>query len=208
VSQRINVCRLQEGLRTKRLGRNILFSKEASSTNKWAKELAELGAPEGTVAVAETQTAGRGRFGREWFSPKGGLWFSVVLRPRLKASEAVGLVSVVCEAVVEVLQELYGLKAEIKHPNDVLVNGRKICGILSKMRTTGESIEFVVVGVGVNANFKVKKVLPEELRKTATSIEDELDRKVRVAELFRALLEKIEKLYDLYVTERCASSGS
>ena len=198
---KLNVDRLQEGLRTKRLGRSVFFSSVVGSTNEWAKELAAYGAAEGTVAVAETQTCGRGRLGREWVSPGGGLWFSVVLRPELKPAEAVGLVFASGLAVVEVLHELYGLKAETKWPNDVLVNGRKVCGILTEMSTIGEKVNYVIVGIGVNANFDVEKVFPEELRVIATSLENELGRKVRLEELFKALLEKLENFYELFMKE-------
>jgi len=197
----VNVDRLQEGLRTKRFGRNILFLREVGSTNDLAKELAGYGADEGTVVVAETQTAGRGRLDRGWVSPKGGLWFSVVLRPKVRAGEAVRLVFVAGSAVAEVLRELYGLKSETKWPNDVLVNGRKVCGILTEMNTIGEKVNYVIVGIGVNANFDVEKVFPEELRVIATSLENELGRKVRLEELFKALLEKLENFYELFMKE-------
>ncbi|MDH5793150.1 MAG: biotin--[acetyl-CoA-carboxylase] ligase [Candidatus Bathyarchaeota archaeon] len=193
--------RFQEGLRTKRFGRNIVFLREVGSTNDLAKELAGYGAVEGTVVVAETQTAGRGRLDREWVSPVGGLWFSVVLRPELKPAEAVRLVFVAGLAVAEILRELYGLKSETKWPNDVLVNGRKVCGILTEMNTTDEKVNYVIVGIGVNANFDVAKVFSEELRKVAVSLENELGRKVRLEELFRALLEKLENFYKLFLKE-------
>jgi len=195
----MNVDRLHEGLRTKCFGRNILFLREVGSTNDLAKELAGYGAVEGTVVVAETQISGRGRLDREWISPKGGLWFSVILRPELKPAEAVVLVFVAGLAVAEVLRELYGLRVETKWPNDVLVNGRKVCGILTEMNTTGEKVNYAMVGVGVNVNFDVAKVFPEELRKVATSLENMLGRKVRLEELFRALLEKLENIYGLFL---------
>jgi len=197
----VNVDRLQEGLRTKSFGRSILFLREIGSTNDLAKELAGYGANEGTVVVAEKQTAGRGRLSRGWVSPKGGLWFSVVLRPELKPAEAVGLVFVAGLAVAEVLHELYAVKAETKWPNDVLVKGRKVCGILTEMNTTGEKVNYVTVGIGVNANFDVEKAFPEELRANATSLENELGRKVRLEELFKALLEKLENIYELFLKE-------
>jgi len=194
------VDKLQEVLRTKHFGRSLFFSREVGSTNDWAKELAELGASEGTIAIAETQMTGRGRFGREWASPKGGLWFSVILRPELKPAEAVKVVFVAGLAVAEVLRELYGLRVETKWPNDVLVNGRKVCGILAEMNTTGEKVNYVIVGIGVNANFDAKGAFPEELRGVATSLETELEKKVRLEELFRALLERLERIYDQYIT--------
>lgn len=201
MSAKIRVSRLQDGLHTKRLGRSILFSREVDSTNEWAKELATYGAPEGTVVVAETQTMGRGRLGREWISPTGGLWFSVILRPKLRPAETVKLNFVAVLAVAEVLREMFDLKAETKWPNDVLVNKRKICGILSEMNSTGETVNFVVVGVGVNVNFDVEKFFRDQLRKVATSLENELGRKVQLEELFRTLLKHLESLYELFTKE-------
>jgi BirA family biotin operon repressor/biotin-[acetyl-CoA-carboxylase] ligase len=198
---KLNVDKLQEGLQTKRFGRRIFFSHEIGSTNSWAKELALLGAEEGTVAIAQTQTAGRGRLDRVWFSPKGGLYFSVVFRPVLTPTQATKLVFVAGLAVAEVLHELYGLKIETKWPNDVLVNGRKVCGILAEMNTAADSVNFVVVGIGVNANFAMKNALPQELWEDATSLENELGRKVQLDTLFRAVVEKLECIYELFIKE-------
>ena len=201
MSAKIRVNQLQDGLRTKRLGRRILFSREIDSTNEWAKELAMNGAYEGTVVIVETQTAGRGRLGREWVSPTGGLWFSLILRPKLRPSEAVKLTFVAGLAVVKALREMFDLKVETKWPNDVLVNGQKICGILTEMNTTDETVNFTVVGIGVNANFDVEKVFPQELKEGATSLESELGRKVQLEDLFRGLLERLENLYELSTKE-------
>lgn len=201
MSAKLNVNKLQDGLCTRRFGRSILFSREVDSTNKWAKELATYGASEGTVAIAETQTKGRGRLDREWISPTGGLWFSLILRPKLRPTEAIKLTLVAGLATAKVLREMFDLKTETKWPNDVLVNGRKICGVLAEMNTKGENVNFVVVGVGVNVNFDVENVFPEQLKKVATSLEKELGRKVKLEKLFRALLERLESLYELFVNE-------
>jgi len=201
VSSKIKIDRLQEDLHTKRLGRSILFSREVDSTNEWAKESAMYGAQEGTVVIAETQTKGRGRLGREWISPTGGLWFSLILRPRLCPAEGVKLTFVAGLAVAKVLREMFGLDVETKWPNDALVNGKKICGIFTEMNTTGETVNFVVVGVGVNANFNAEKVFPEELTRVTTSLESELGRKVQLEELFKGLLERLENLYELFIKE-------
>jgi len=201
MSAKLNVNQLQNGLCTRRFGRSILFSREVDSTNKWAKELATYGADEGTVVITETQTKGRGRLDREWISPTGGLWFSLILRPKLSLTEAVKLTFVAGLAVAKVLREIFDLKTETKWPNDVLVNGRKICGVLTEMNTIGETANFVVVGVGVNVNFDVETVFPEQLKKVATSLERELGRKVKLEKLFRALLERLESLYELFVKE-------
>ncbi|MBE0520261.1 biotin--[acetyl-CoA-carboxylase] ligase [Candidatus Bathyarchaeota archaeon] len=201
MSTKLNVNQLQDGLCTRRFGRSILFSREVDSTNKWAKELATYGASEGTVVIAETQTKGRGRLDREWISPTGGLWFSLILRPNLSPTETVKLTFVAGLAVTKVLREMFDLKTETKWPNDVLVNGRKICGVLAEMNTTGETVNFVVVGVGVNVNFDVENVFPEQLKKVATSLEKEVGRKVKLEKLFRALLERLENLYELFIKE-------
>lgn len=201
MSPKIKPDKLQENPRTKRFGKKVFFKHKVSSTNEWAKELAKLGAQEGTVAVAETQTAGHGRLNREWISPEGGLWFSIILRPKALASKAIQLVFVVGVAVAEVLRRRFRVKVETKWPNDVLVNGKKVCGILVEMNTTREEVNYVVTGIGINANFDVRKVLPRQLREVATSLENELGRKIRLEKLFNALLENLERTYDLYTVK-------
>lgn len=197
----MKIDKIQETLRTKKLGKEILYLHEAGSINDLAKELANYRASEGTIVIAETQTAGRGRLNRKWFSPIGGLYFSIILRPKLKAKETLKLVFVTGLAVAEVLHENYGLNVETKWPNDVLVNGRKVCGILSEMKTKGEKVNYTVIGVGINANVNVKKEFPEELKTAATSIENELGKKVRLEELLKLLLEKLDSLYEQFLKE-------
>ncbi|NIO36208.1 biotin--[acetyl-CoA-carboxylase] ligase [Candidatus Bathyarchaeota archaeon] len=193
--QKMSVNKLQEGLRTRRLGRSILFSREVDSTNKWAKKLAIDGAQDGTVVIAETQTEGRGRFGRRWVSPRGGLWFSLILRPKLHPSDTIKLNFVAGLAVAKILRELFSLNAETKWPNDVLVNKLKICGVLSEVNSTNETVNFAIVGVGLNVNLDVEHAFPKPLRENATSIEKELCRKVQLEEVFKSLLEVLEDLY-------------
>jgi biotin-[acetyl-CoA-carboxylase] ligase BirA-like protein len=197
---KLDLSRL-ETLNTKRLGRQILFSRKVESTSKLAKKLANYGAGEGTVVVAETQTCGRGRLGRQWVSPSGGLWFSVILRPVLRAGDAAKLVFVASLAVAKVLKENYGLNSQTKWPNDVMLNGRKVCGVLAEMNTTGNAIDFVVVGVGINVNFDVDKTLPEELREVTTSLRAEVGKVVSLSGLFKLLLETFECLYDQLTSE-------
>jgi biotin-[acetyl-CoA-carboxylase] ligase BirA-like protein len=195
----IGLEKFQENLRGKRFGKWMFFSREVESTNDWARKLAGMGAEEGTVAVAESQTAGRGRLGREWISPRGGLWFSIILRPDQNAREAARLVFVASLAVAEVLHEKYGLKTETKWPNDVLVSGKKICGILAEMSTKDEKVTYVILGVGVNANFCANEVFPKSVKIEATSIESELGKKIRLESFLRVLLEKMEIIYDRYL---------
>ncbi|RJS80687.1 biotin--[acetyl-CoA-carboxylase] ligase, partial [Candidatus Bathyarchaeota archaeon] len=120
----------------------------------------------------------KGRLGRTWISPRGGLYFSIILKPKIRVGDAVKLVFVASLAVAETLRDLYGLNAETKWPNDVLVDGKKVCGILAEMSSMGEHLKFVVLGVGVNANFNVREKFPKKLQKTATSLQEVLDRKV------------------------------
>jgi len=198
MSKRLNPNKLQEVLRTRLLGRSIFFSEEVASTNGWAKKLASQGAPEGWVVIAETQTHGRGRLDHEWISPVGGLWFSLILRPKQRLAKASNLTFVAGIAVAETLHEQYGLRAQTKWPNDVLVNGRKICGILGEATAAGEEISAVILGIGINANFDAERVLPESMRASATSLETELNRRIQLEELFNRLLEKLEATYALY----------
>jgi BirA family biotin operon repressor/biotin-[acetyl-CoA-carboxylase] ligase len=195
----LKIDKIQENLQTKKIGKKILYLHEINSTNDLAKELADYGTSEGTVVIAETQTAGRGRLGRRWFSPRGGLFFSVILRPKITVKESVKLVFVAGLAVAEVLHENYGVRVETKWPNDVLINDRKVCGILSEMKTKGENVSYVVIGVGVNANINVKEEFPEELKTVATSLQNELGRKVRLEELLKLLLEKLENVYEQFM---------
>lgn len=199
VSADIGLEKLQESLHTKRFGRRVFFSRKVKSTNDWAKKLAKMGAEEGTVTVAETQTAGRGRLGREWASPRGGLWFSIVLQPKKKVQETAKLVFVASFTVAEVLRREYDLRTETKWPNDVLVDGKKICGILAEMSTKAEKVNFVILGIGVNANFRADDALPESVKTHATSIETEVGKKIRLESLLKELLEKMETVYGGYL---------
>ncbi|MEM4650062.1 MAG: biotin--[acetyl-CoA-carboxylase] ligase, partial [Candidatus Bathyarchaeia archaeon] len=112
----------------------ILWFKTVDSTNNIAKKLAEEGFEEGTIIVAETQTKGRGRYRRTWFSPKGGLWFSIILRPEMSPNEVFKLNFLTTLSIVKAINDLYNLKAEIKWPNDVLINGKKVCGVLNETK--------------------------------------------------------------------------
>jgi len=205
MSERLNLVKLQEGLRTRLFGRSVFFSEEVASTNEWAKKLASQGAREGWVAIAGTQTHGRGRLDREWISPLGGLWFSLILRPKRRLTKPANLTFVASLAVAETLHEQYGLRTQTKWPNDVLVNERKICGIFGEASTLGKKINTFVLGIGINANFDAERVFPESIRAMTTSLETELNRRIQLEELFIRLLEKLEATY-LHYTKRGFSS--
>jgi len=195
----MNPSKLQEELQTRWVGQNIVFSHMTASTSDLAKELAAAGAAEGTVVVAETQTCGHGRLGREWISPVGGLWFSTILRPRVEPSDGGKLVFVAGLAVAKSLRELYNLSVTTKWPNDVLANGKKVCGILATMKTTRRRINYVVLSVGINANFEVR-TLPKALWSNATTLQTELEGKISLECLFKMVLEKLESCYDLFMS--------
>jgi BirA family biotin operon repressor/biotin-[acetyl-CoA-carboxylase] ligase len=194
----VHVDRCQELVRTEYIGRRIIFGQAMTSTNDLARQLADLGAVDGTVVVAETQTSGRGRLNREWVSPLGGLWFSTILRPKLKPSEASKLTFVGGLAVAKTLSKLYDLDVSTKWPNDVLTNGKKVCGMLAEMNSSGEKTNHVVLGIGVNVNFEVN-VLPKELWENTTSLRTELGRNVNLERLLRTLLEKLEYTYEVFI---------
>lgn len=183
-------------LQTERLGRNIRFLDVIESTNNEIRRMAENGAPDGTLAIAEIQTAGKGRRGRSWTSPRGsGIWMSFLLRPEFAPEYASMLTLVTAMAVEKAVREETGLDCQIKWPNDIVVNGRKICGILTEMSTEEDSIRYVVVGIGINVN---TREFPEEIRKTATSIAIECGHPVRRAPLAAAVLKAWEEFYETF----------
>ena len=112
MSSKLNLSTLQHSLKTRVMGKTVLFLREVNSTNLWAKRLARSGAQEGTIAIAETQSSGRGRLDRRWYSPVGGLWFSVVLRPKIRASEVSQLTVLTALSIIQTLRDLYGLEAQ------------------------------------------------------------------------------------------------
>ena len=176
-----------------RLGAKLLMLGELESTSRTILELAEEGEPEGNVVVAEEQRAGRGRMGRGWSSPKGGLWFSVLLRPPVPPSEAPKLTLMAAVSVARALDNKFGIKARLKWPNDVLVQDKKLCGILAEARC-GERLDFVILGIGINANFLLT-ALPEELRRTAITVREILKKQVDRHSLLRAILQELEMRY-------------
>ncbi len=183
-------------LETKSLGRNLRFIDEIDSTNNEIRRMAENGAPDGTLAIAEIQTAGKGRRGRAWTSPRGsGIWMSFLLRPDFAPEYASMLTLVAAMAVEKGIREQTGLDCQIKWPNDIVLNGRKICGILTEMSTEEDSIRYVVVGIGINVN---TKDFPEEISKTATSLAIETGHIVRRAPLVASILKAWEDFYETY----------
>ncbi len=164
---------LKTALRGSRLGREILTFGRVGSTNDIAIALARGGADEGTVVIAEEQTRGRGRLRRRWHSPPGsGLWFSVILKPPLAASDSTKVSLSGALGVARALQECYGVRARLKWPNDVVVGTRKICGILTECEFIEDRVSFVVMGIGLNVLSR-QADFAEEIRGIATSLKIE-----------------------------------
>lgn len=183
-------------LRTTTFGRRLHYRARTASTNLDLERLAAAGAPEGTVVVAETQSAGRGRLERGWFSPPGGgLYFSLLLRPAIEPTRATSLPLILGLAVAETLERCApGLRADVKWPNDILVDGRKICGILCALQAETDLIHHIVAGIGINVGL-TRRDLPAALRRTATSLRIAAAAEVNRAALLADLLLALEQKY-------------
>ena len=183
------------------IGKRIIHLEEATSTNDVAKELARRGAEEGLVVIAETQSRGRGRLGSAWASPRGGIWLSVLLRPKVAPINAACITIAAAVSVAEAVEEVLGVKPQVKWPNDLLIDGRKFCGILAESSVRGERLDFVVLGIGVNANVKLEE-LPEELRDSATTLYSALGRPIPRRRLLDAILRRLELHYSALLQGR------
>lgn len=170
------------------LEERIHYFPEIGSTMDAARELARKGAKEGTIVIAEAQAHGRGRLSREWLSPKGGIYFTLILRPRISPAYAPRINLMASVAVATTIKKLFGLNAELKWPNDVLIEDRKVCGILAEMDAEMDVINFVNVGIGINANNPVPQFV-----ETATSLKDVLGREISRKDFLSVLLGEIER---------------
>lgn len=178
-------------------GSRVLYFEETDSTNNQAKRSAEEGAPHGTLVVAERQSAGKGRRGKSWSSPQGsGIFMSLLLKPELSPEYASMLTLVTALSVSKAVEEVTGLKAMIKWPNDLVLNRKKITGILTEMSAELEQIHYVVIGIGINVNMEE---LPKEIRETATSLWLESGKRTSRAELIAAFLRCFEKDYEQFI---------
>ncbi len=189
---------IKHRLATSVIGHKILCYTRTSSTSDIAKDLAGTENKEGVVIIAREQTQGRGRLHgdhpRKWYSPPGGLYASILLRPTISPNQAPCLSLVCAIAVTNVLLKQYNISAGIKWPNDVLINDKKICGVLAEGSTRNESLRYVIVGIGINVN-----VTSQSLRKGAqssgTSMLIELGTELSITEVICHVLEEFEKLY-------------
>ena len=187
-------------LKTKWVGRNLVFLEQVDSTNDEAKRQAEKGAVDGTLVAAAEQSAGKGRRGRSWVSIKGaGVWMSLMLRPDFPPECASMLTLVAAMAVEEGIRQVTGISGQIKWPNDVVIEGKKVCGILTEMSTEMECIHYVVVGIGINVGIEE---FPEEIQDMATSLYLCTGKRVKRAALAAAVAEAWEFYYERFTKTR------
>lgn len=190
---------IQRGLSTNYVGKEIYYFPELKSTNIRAKEKALHGAEEiseGTLIVAERQSAGKGRLGREWFSPVGGIWFSVILYPQLSPSYISRITLMTAVAVVKSIKICTQIKSQIKWPNDILINEKKVCGILTEMSAELDIINWVVVGIGINVNIEHRE-FPEDIQENTISLKETSGKEISRVKLAQTFLQEFEKYYEI-----------
>ena len=198
-----NETTIADQIHTKWTGKTVHFAREIDSTNLWIKRLAKEGAPEGTLALAEFQSAGRGRLGRSWEVPEGtSVMMSILLRPKFEPQYAPTLTLVMGMAVAKAVKNL-GFDVSIKWPNDVVVSHKKICGILTEMGVRDGKIDYAVIGVGINVNIKE---FPEEMADKATSLYLESGREFDRNQIPGLVMEAFEEYYEKFAAT-CDLSG-
>ena len=198
-----NETTIADQIHTKWTGKTVHFAREIDSTNLWIKRLAKEGAPEGTLALAEFQSAGRGRLGRSWEVPEGtSVMMSILLRPKFEPQYAPTLTLVMGMAVAKAVKSL-GFDVSIKWPNDVVVSHKKICGILTEMGVRDGKIDYAVIGVGINVNIKE---FPEEMVDKATSLYLESGKEFDRSQIPGLVMEAFEKYYEKFAAT-CDLSG-
>lgn len=192
MSEAFSLAALQAKLTTEFIGRTAVYQERIRSTMDVAHEEAEGGAPDGMIVVADEQTRGKGRRGRSWVSPpRSNVYVTVVLRPDAATARSLAIIAplAICEAV----DAIGGVRSAIKWPNDVLIGGRKVAGVLIDLRFAGDDVDCALLGAGINVNFDPEQ--HEEIAETATSLKRETGREVSREAVLAAFLEELESLY-------------
>jgi len=189
---------IKSGLKTTVIGKKMHFFSEVASTNTLAMEMAADGAPEGTVVIAETQTGGKGRLGRKWISPKGNLYLSVVLRPNIPMHKAPLITLTGAVATAAAIRTTCGLEAGIKWPNDILISGKKVSGLLTEMSAEQDRIRHIVLGIGVDVNMEMDELSPE-VRSLTTTIAAEAGAQINRIALLQQVLRDLERWYQKFL---------
>jgi BirA family biotin operon repressor/biotin-[acetyl-CoA-carboxylase] ligase len=197
--------KIRQSCRNRLIGREIIFLPETDSSNLQALRLARQGAREGTVILADSQSQGKGRGGRSWLSPPGvNLYLSVILRPPLAPPQVPQITLLAGVAVARALAHVAGLEARIKWPNDILLRGKKVAGILAEMEGKGNEILFIVLGIGCNVNWE-KERMPPDLQNTATSLQAETGRAFDRRGVAERIFEELENAYRAFLKEKFSS---
>lgn len=181
-----------KGLKTRFIGRKLYHLKAIDSTNSFIKNIHNEEKQEGIVVVADVQSEGRGRKDRTWTSPKGGLWFSILLFPKIHPKQGMLITMIGSVAVTQGIIELTDLNPEIKWPNDILLNKKKVCGILTEIETRKNNMNYVIVGVGINVN----NILERKLHRPATTLKDVFGSEVSREELLTSILNSFDNHYE------------
>ena len=189
---------ISKNLNTEYIGKNLYVFKEVSSTNTVAKFLSMNNAENGTVVLSEKQTKAKGRSGKSWESPLGGVWLSIIVNPIVDYSKLPLITLATGVAVAKTLERVGVENPEIKWPNDIMINGKKVCGILTEAVTKFNTIENVIIGVGIDANLNVSD-FPEELQSGTTTLKEELHKEGNENYLIQLFLEEFEKINELFI---------
>lgn len=183
---------ITKNLKTKIIGKKVYFFNKIPSTNLYAKQLIKEHIGEGTIVITDVQTRGRGRKNRFWYSPYGGLWFSVILYPDLSPESGMLITMTFSISVVQAIKDITGLNTEIKWPNDLLLRKKKVCGILTEIDSDLHKINYAIGGIGINVNNKID----EELKRTAFSLKQEIGSEVSRIKILRSILKNLDINYN------------
>ena len=189
---------VQRRLFTKYIGKEVYYFPELKSTNIMAKEKAlhrAEGINEGTLIIAERQSAGKGRLGREWFSPAGGIWLSIILYPQLPPSYISRITLMTAVVVVRAIKMCTQIDPQIKWPNDILINEKKVCGILTEMSAELDIINWIVVGIGINVNIDHRE-FPEDIQENTISLKEVSGKEILRVKMVQIFLQEFEKYYE------------
>jgi BirA family biotin operon repressor/biotin-[acetyl-CoA-carboxylase] ligase len=191
---RLDINAIKQRLHASLIGREIVYTRKTVSTNRDALQLATQGAPEGTVVIADEQTGGRGRFNRTWHSRAGeNILMSVIFRPRIALASSFQLTMIASLAVVRAIEQITGLQAQIKWPNDVFIGGRKVCGILTELQGEGRLLGAAVVGIGINVASHPE--IAERNGAKATDLAAEFGKDISRCAIIGALLDALDQRY-------------
>ncbi|WP_047152596.1 biotin--[acetyl-CoA-carboxylase] ligase [Aneurinibacillus tyrosinisolvens] len=192
---------IKVGLKTRSFGQEVHYYATIDSTQNKCQELAKAGAPEGTLVVADQQLGGKGRLGRVWHSPAGkNIYMSLLLRPVLELQKCPQLTLLTAVAIVETVRDVCGIQADIKWPNDILLDGKKICGILTELNAESDRINWLIIGMGINVNAELDD-FAADVQKIATSLRIVNGAPLRRVSLIQGILRRLEHLYEQYVRE-------